>query len=507
MIPARRRPRRAVILPVTLVFIGLLALIMAGFMFFLRAESAGIDAYSDGQQARLAAESGLEELISVLRKSRDDAGAWFDNAERWRHPLVYGEGFDRSSDPVRELGSRKELLAGGARPKPAWRYSLCAPNFDGIPGTMRFGVTPESARLNFNNASGEQIEKLLQPILLELGIENGQEIINAILDWRDEDEEPRQGGAEAEYYNTLSPPYKPKNGALDSLEELLLVKGVTAAVLYGEDVNRNGILDANEDDGAASFPEYDNADGVLNRGIAPYLTIWSREPDTAFDNKPRINLNGDAGAIMAQIGTQLVEGELSAETIAFIQQLKSQNFRFGTLGSPAGLYTGGVTEGLPQQLQNSPVRLEEVPVLMDRFSCRTPAQGGGATIIAGLININCAPLRVLELIPNMTPELAAAIVAARDQFEPATRKSAAWPLTTGVVDAATFRRIAPYITTKAYQFHVESIGYADHLKISRRYEWVIEMMGSLAQIRYHRDLTGLGPAWPIDDDSIVVKGR
>ena len=66
MAPARRQP--AVILPVVLILIALLSLTMAGFVFFVRAEAEGITAYTDGQQARLAAESGLEEIIALLKK-------------------------------------------------------------------------------------------------------------------------------------------------------------------------------------------------------------------------------------------------------------------------------------------------------------------------------------------------------------------------------------------------------------------------------------------------------
>ena len=49
------------------------------------------------------------------------------------------------------------------------------------------------------------------------------DVADAILDWIDEDDEPREYGAEWDYYAQLQPPYKPKNGPLDTVEELLLV--------------------------------------------------------------------------------------------------------------------------------------------------------------------------------------------------------------------------------------------------------------------------------------------
>ena len=68
-----------------------------------------------------------------------------------------------------------------------------------------------------------------------------EETADAILDWLDEDEEPREYGAESDYYSSLSPPYAAKNGQLETVEELLLVRGVTPQLLFGADVNRNGI--------------------------------------------------------------------------------------------------------------------------------------------------------------------------------------------------------------------------------------------------------------------------
>ncbi len=557
--------RRGLVLAVVLVIISLLALTLASFVFFVQAERAGTNAYALDQQARLTADSGFEELVAILRTERHNAAVWFNNPERFRHALVWAESYDRQSDPVRRMGSRKELLAE-ANPVPAWRYSVVAAQWDGPRDTIRYGITPESALLNLNVASEDQIRRLLTPLLLDLGVENAEDLVNSLLDWRDGDDQARPGGAENEYYNALSPPYKCKSAPFDSVEELLLVKGFSAAILYGEDVNRNGILDLNEDDADGSFPYYDNADGILNYGIAPFLTVHSREWDQALDNKPRINLNADAGVVAAQIAEQFQAGELSDATIAFINGLKQQEFNFGQLRSPADLYVaeevlggpgqsaqsqdgppsssgpprrpgrrtfddgesapppesipglssplgapsaaagedddGGGGGPIPPALQGSPVTLEELPYLMDRFSVRRSQQATAPLV--GLININAAPQRVLELVPGMTPDAAAAIVAKRRELDAEALRTTAWPLTSGAVDVQTYKAIARSITTKSQQFRVEIVSYADHLKIMRRYEWVIEMVGQLPQVKYRRDLSGLGPAWPVDDDTLVV---
>ena len=70
------------------------------------------------------------------------------------------------------------------------------------------------------------------------------DVADAIVDWLDMDSSPRPYGAEDDYYTALSPPYHCKNGPLDSLEELLLVRGVTrsccSATTRTETVHRPG---------------------------------------------------------------------------------------------------------------------------------------------------------------------------------------------------------------------------------------------------------------------------
>ena len=78
------------------------------------------------------------------------------------------------------------------------------------------------------------------------------EVADAILDWIDPDDTPRQFGAEAETYRTLGVPYSPRNGVPQCLEELLLVRGVTRDLLFGADANLNRQIDPEEGRGADS---------------------------------------------------------------------------------------------------------------------------------------------------------------------------------------------------------------------------------------------------------------
>jgi general secretion pathway protein K len=58
--------------------------------------------------------------------------------------------------------------------------------------------------------------------------------VDSILDWVDENNFHRLNGAENDYYGSLPEPYGAKNGPMDTVEELLWVKGVSAGLFYGE---------------------------------------------------------------------------------------------------------------------------------------------------------------------------------------------------------------------------------------------------------------------------------
>ena len=89
----------------------------------------------------------------------------------------------------------------------------------------------ESGKVNLNRAS----EPLLKMMLNNFEIEDADKniIVDSIMDWRDKDNLHRLNGAEDDYYLSLPQPYKCKNGDFTSIDELLLVRGVTPEIFYG----------------------------------------------------------------------------------------------------------------------------------------------------------------------------------------------------------------------------------------------------------------------------------
>jgi type II secretory pathway component PulK len=142
-------------------------------------------------------------------------------------------------------------------------------------------VTDEASKLNINIATKGQL--LALPNMVE-------EIADSIIDWRDNDDTPSEGGAEGGYYENLPFGYMARNGPFRTIRELLLVKDVTPELLYGEDTNFNNQLDYNEQDGDESPPN-DDGDSELDKGWIAYLTCFSYDNNKDAEGNAKININ------------------------------------------------------------------------------------------------------------------------------------------------------------------------------------------------------------------------
>lgn len=127
-------------------------------------------------------------------------------------------------------------------------------------------IQDESGKLNVNLVSEAQLAALIaaagipQP---DSGI-----ILESILDWKDQDTAHRTNGAEDDYYQALDPPYRAKNGRIDTTEELLLVRGVTPDYFYGR-----------YEKGADGAPVY-------RTGLARLLTVYSTRGQVNVNHAP-----------------------------------------------------------------------------------------------------------------------------------------------------------------------------------------------------------------------------
>ncbi len=280
-----RRRQNGMVLVLVLIVVAILSLAGMSFVMTMSTEHEAVHLHGD--QLRLAGltESGEQMLGAFFEQSqsaRQEAGGWRDNAAMFRGVLVFED--------------KKARRRG--------RFSVVSPvvENDEVMG-MRFGADNESARLNLavlpfwdQSHPGAGRHALMNlPAMTE-------RTADAILDWIDSDDIPREFGAESDYYAGLGVPYGPRNGTPASLEELLLVRGVTRELLLGADANFNHQLELEETQAAESRTGSTPSDGRLV--WADMLTVHSAERNESNSGEPRVDINGDD---LRQLHEQLSE--------------------------------------------------------------------------------------------------------------------------------------------------------------------------------------------------------
>ncbi len=112
------------------------------------------------------------------------------------------------------------------------------------------------------------VRLLLSPMFVTEEESEAFQIVDALVDWIDEDERESDNGAESSYYQALENPYGCRNGPVLYIEELLLVKGITPLLLFGEG-EKKGLVD---------YITVYGDDGKININTADSLLINSLDP-------------------------------------------------------------------------------------------------------------------------------------------------------------------------------------------------------------------------------------
>ena len=149
---------------------------------------------------------------------------------------------------ITEIFYRIAARSGKTSPVPsgeaAAAYQVAGSSYTGRigDGFYRVSITNDGGKININTLS-DQTGIILNTLLVNAGLdkEKADGIVDALLDWKDGDSDTRLKGAETDYYLSLPSPYRAKNKNFETLEELLLIKGMTPDLLYGVD-NRNGLI-------------------------------------------------------------------------------------------------------------------------------------------------------------------------------------------------------------------------------------------------------------------------
>lgn len=233
-------------------------------------------------------------------------------------------------------------------------------------GIVRLEILDESSLVDINTADETQ--------LAAMGLTTEQ--VDSILDWREPGLTPRAEGAKDEYYNSLPEPYNCGLAPFNSLNELLLVKGMTPVALFSRDpeiqTNVQLINGADEDQ------------------PVPYqiLGIGSSAPWTGANGQPRLNVN-------TATVQQLVQRGFNQQTAAAILQRRGQ--------------VGGQFTTLGQVLTSNGINTNSAATVLNALTTN------GATVVSGRLNLNTAGEAALNTLPGMTPDLNAAILTRQQQ--------------------------------------------------------------------------------------------
>ena len=472
---SRSRPRDGYVIFAVLIVIVVLSLVGYRFADSMTGEYRAGARLADDAQVKMAAISGLHYAAAMVSDATTLSGQ------------LSGNPFDSEGT----FGEVQLTASGGSTNSgrtPCFSVRSVTVNDDGT-YSQHYGVIDEGGKLNINSllgldTSGNTLYNALMSLQTVIP-DMTADIADSIVDWVDADDTARTNGAESSYYQALTPSYSAKNGPLNSLDELLLVKGVTPYILYGGDTNRNGVQDAGETDSS--------------RGLSGYLTVYGREINISSSGTQRIYLNNaDLTTLYDQLNTAIGSdmatyimatklytpsavstssgGSQSTSTPSAItsavqtamntaisngqygSQIASIMDLIGTQVSVPQTGTNGQNAPpivVPSPLNDSSQLQTLLPLLMDQTTVKQAVE------LVPRININTAPLNVIMAIPNMTSTLATAITTQRagnTATDPGTI-SAAWLVTSTTLTPTQFKSMEAYITGSTMIYRVQSVGY------------------------------------------------
>jgi type II secretory pathway component PulK len=312
-----------------------------------------------------------------------------------------------------------------------------------------FGLIDEGSKLNLNYANTNVLSYLPNMTM---------DFAQAIMDWRG-----TNGTASLDYG---SAGYLAKNAPFETEDELRLVSGANTSLLAGDDLNRNGVLDANEK----------TTSGQINFGLFEYTTVYSREPNFQPGGISLTNVNT---APASQLRALLEGADIST---TYLQAITNSRPYAGILTFAVRCRRAGMSDS-------------------DFANIYTNCTTTNATYIRGRVNVNTASEDVLTALfeglnngDEETADSAAQTLVNYRQQNTNNLNSIAWvydALGTGNSTLATLER-GDYLTTRSYQFTADIAAVGAFGRGYRRVKFIFDVSNGTPIVIYRQDLTRLG---------------
>ena len=258
--------KRGSALIIVLWVIALLSVLIGGFAYDMHVESKIVSYLRKKLKAEYLAKAGIEYAQALLSHSTEVKGK--TDSEEMRGKYWYT--------------AAKRLRQG---------YAVMGLTEKLGEGSFTLDIMPEPALRNINGLKDDDWERIFH--LCGVPEDRWPELIDCFNDWRDPDDQPNMDGAETDdYYARLDPPYKARGHGsrrsgtnttaatpantlanLDTVEELLLIKGFNRAILYG------------------GYMEENNTNSPVVSGIADLLTAI---PETGLT----VNINAASKRVL-----------------------------------------------------------------------------------------------------------------------------------------------------------------------------------------------------------------
>jgi general secretion pathway protein K len=255
--------QRGMVLLLVLVVVTLLAALLSEFSFSSLVDLRLAETFRDSTRAYYLANGGVKAGRMLLQ---EDTNGYDGPDELWSQGVVgYPVGDGTVSITIEDLGGKVDLN----------RLVSNLGNIDPV-------VKDRCLRL-----------------FSELQLADPAGLVDALIDWLDPGSDEQPLGAESTYYQGLPHPYPAKNGPLDSLDELLLVKGF---------------------------------DNTIVATLAPHVTVYGSE---------KINVNSASQEVLLALSDQMSKDaakqivaarlERPFKTLQQLQQLPGMETLYGAI--------------------------------------------------------------------------------------------------------------------------------------------------------------------------------
>ncbi len=221
--PAPSSAQEGIALLLVLWVLAILMVIVLSFSVMARTETRSTLSFKEGLEKKLLAEAGVQRAITEIFYRRQNLN--IEGSDYWKTDgTPYSE----------QLGD----------------------------GEYKVSIVDDSGKIDINMLN-DSSGIIMKNLLVNMGVkeETANTIVDSLLDWKDKNVGThRLSGAGDDYYQSLPNPYKVKHGDFDTVEELMLIKGVTPEILYG------------------------SSEG---KGIINFITVYSKSPSININAAPK----------------------------------------------------------------------------------------------------------------------------------------------------------------------------------------------------------------------------